>query len=102
MFRNIALAFMMIIACPSASFAQDSAPIYQSDQQSIFVPGSGTLDLRLSTDKKGAIAEFTPITPLKSCSGSCDGNSVGSWTCPDNMSCELTCSRPPVKGCTRL
>lgn len=83
--------------------ADDEPPFTSSDSPSITTEGHGTLTLLPATSGNGSIGMFTPITPRKTCSGECDGNSVGSWTCPDNLSCALDCTqKPPRKYCLKL
>jgi hypothetical protein len=88
----------------SVAIAQTSEPLSQSPSNQVTISGTGVLSSKKANKGRGTVIMFTPITPAsKPCGGSCGGQDVGSWTCPDNLSCALDCTtRPPRKYCLKL
>lgn len=108
MFKKLSLALIMLtLACVgyggfaiAADDAERAAAARNvTDSPEIAVEDLGTL--KSEAVKDGFVATFSPIKiKTRYCSGSCGGNSVGSWTCPDSKNCYLNCTtNPPTKGC---
>jgi hypothetical protein len=81
--------------------AHGGEPLSKSDSSTVKIKGVGTLSLEKAKKGDGAVAIFTPLKgKVITCSGSCGGQSVGSWTCPNDQSCSLDCTtNPPTKSC---
>jgi hypothetical protein len=99
--RTIVVAFILIFSLNAfAGNTNAVPPKTASDKPEIVAEGAGTL--RLRKVKNGYLAEFKSDKPLSTtCSGSCSGVSVGSWSCSDSYPyCGLDCTkRPPYKWC---
>lgn len=96
--RHISILLFLSAATIAAHAAE---PLSKSDSSTVKIRGIGTLSLENAKKGDGAVAIFTPLkAKVITCSGSCGGQSVGSWTCPDDQSCSLDCTtNPPTKSC---
>ncbi|WP_119270242.1 hypothetical protein [Taklimakanibacter deserti] len=96
--RQISI-LLFLGAAPMA--AHGAEPLSKSDSSTVKIERIGTLGLEKAQKGDGAIAIFTPLeAKVITCSGSCGGQPVGSWTCPADQSCSLDCTtNPPTRSC---
>ena len=92
-------ALLLLFAATAVTFAAE--PLSKSDSPSVKIETTGTLSLETKDTGNGVVAVFTPLKAgVITCIGTCGGQSVGNWTCPEGQSCDLNCTTsPPTTSC---
>ncbi len=88
-------SLLLCVTMSNIAFAADKK-IHSLNK--VQIPGHGFLTSM--GVENGFMAGFSSAKGKTTCSGSCNGQSVGSWTCPEGKSCSLDCTKnPPAKSC---
>lgn len=100
--RTITVLLFSCTIFLAPSFAQDKPASSQSGKAEAGSAGVFSQDVTPATKGNGEIAIISHSPPLThSCSASCEGVSIGSWTCSDPGAdpgyCALDCTTSPPR-----